>query len=182
MLQNKLNLFLKLSLLILVTASTNSFASTICSFNCPDIGTGGSDSTLSQIVEITSNDTGNLLIDNDGLIILDSNLFNTLSGLTINSTTPVYQGISQLPSTIILPDTLELSTVSFTGDFSISGATIDYLLLREFNSISTLDLTTTNGILVMDTSSLFTVPLPGAIILMLSGIIALFAFGTRKRN
>ena len=94
----------------------------------------------------------------------------------------MYQGIAELPSNFTLPETLQLNTLSYTGGASFTGLESD-ILLRQFNVNAMLDLTASNGILVMDTNSLFAVPLPGAVWFFLSGLIALFSFSlTRQKN
>jgi len=78
------SIFNKIVILMMLVVSSNSYASTICAFNCPDTG-GGIVETLPQIFEIYSNDGSDLSLDTTGLIILDENIFNTFSNLTINS-------------------------------------------------------------------------------------------------
>ena len=172
-------MFIKLSMLVMLAISLNSNASTICSFNCPGTG-GGPEEPLPQILEIYSTDGSGLTLDTNGLIILDINLFNNLSDLTINSPTPIYQGLSELPSVFALPEELQLNTISYTGEASFVGLEND-ILIRQYDIGAILNLTATNGVLVMDTNSLFAVPLPGAIWFLLSGLFSMVALGVRKK-
>ena len=173
------SLFIKIIMLTLLAISSSSYASSICSFNCPDTG-GGTVGALPQIFEIFSNDGSNLSLDTSGLIILDENIFNTFSSLIINSSTPVYQGVDELPAIFTLPEILQLNSIGYTGGASFTGLDDD-ILLRQFNVNTVLDLTASNGILVMDTSSLFAVPLPGAVWLFLGGLISLFSFSFKRK-
>ena len=180
MLLRSRKIIIKLSMLVMLAISLNLNASTICSFNCPGTG-GGAEEPLPQILEIFSTDGGGLTLDTNGLIILDVNLFNNLSNLTINSPTPIYQGPSELPSVFALSEELQLNTISYTGEASFVGLEND-ILLRQYDLGAILNLTATNGVLVMDTNSLFAVPLPGAIWFLLSGLLSLFTLGIRKKQ
>jgi len=108
------NIFTKLLLLATLLLSANSFATTICALNCPSNGGGSGGSTLPQILEIFPTDGSYLFLDTTGLIILDSNVYYNQLNLTINSST-VYIGQNSLPSDMLLPETLELNTLSYTG-------------------------------------------------------------------
>jgi len=175
------NNFIKVLIIIAVSLSGNSFASTICALDCPSTGGGSGGGALPQITEIFPTDGSDLLLDTSGLIILDSDIYNNLLNLTINPSTTVYIGQSSLPSNDALPDTLELFTITYTGGLSITGLASDYVLLQHFNGNTALNLTAANGILVIDTNTLTSVPLPGAIIFMFSGIALLFTQAFRKR-
>jgi len=174
------NIFVNSLLLTSLFLSSNSFATTICSSNCPSTGGSSGGSVLPQILEIFPMDGSDLILDTTGLILLDSNIFNNLANLTINSSTIVYIGESTLPSNLALPDTLELNTLSYTGGLSITGLANAYVLLQQFNATTSLNLTAANGILVMDTSTLAAVPLPGSIIFMFSGLTLLCARSFKK--
>lgn len=178
MISKSKNLLIKLITLVVLTISTNSYASTICSLNCPDTGTG-TGGTLPAIFEIFSSDGSDLTLETNGLIILDESIFSDFSNLTINSLTPVYQGLSELPSSFTLPDVYQLNSTSYTGGASFLGLEND-ILLRQFDVSTLLDLTASNGILIMDTTSLFAVPLPGAVWLFLSGLISFFYYASKK--
>ena len=176
-----INNILKIVLiLIVVSISGNSSATTICAFDCPSTGGGSSGSTLPQITEIFPTDGSDLLLDTTGLIILDSDVYNNLLNLTISPSTSVYIGQNSLPSDKALPDTLELYTISYTGGLSITGLANDYVLLQYFNGNTSLNLTAANGILVIDVDTLTAVPLPGSLILMFSGFALLFTQIFRK--
>jgi len=174
------NIFVNSLLLTSLFLSSNSFATTICSSNCPSTGGSSGGSVLPQILEIFPIDGSDLILDTTGLILLDSNIFNNLANLTINSSTIVYIGESTLPSNLALPDTLELNTLSYTGGLSITGLANAYVLLQQFNATTSLNLTAANGILVMDTSTLAAIPLPGSIIFMFSGLTLLCARSFKK--
>ncbi|MES9856556.1 MAG: hypothetical protein ABW166_08145 [Sedimenticola sp.] len=182
MLQNIKDSILYLSLLPLFIISLNASAVTICALNCQGSGDGGSsEPPLPQIIEFKSPDGGSLVLDIDGLIFLDISIFNKLSGLTISTTTPIYNGLSDLSSDIILPEQFELNIIDLSGGgFSLTGGSIEYSLLRNFQNNSLIDLSTPDGIIVMDTNSLFAVPLPASSLLLFSGIVAFFSFGIRK--
>jgi len=182
MLHSIRSLGIKTLIVISLTLSTNSFAATICTLDCPSTGGGTTGSTLPQILEIFSTDDSSLLLDTTGLIILDSNIYNNSTNLTIDQTTSIFLGQSALPSTLALPDVLELSIISYSGGLSITGLDNDYVLLRQFSNNSSLNLSAINGILIMDTSSLTAVPLPGSIILMLSGLTLLVTRMTRRNK
>ena len=174
------NIFVNSLLLTSLFLSSNSFATTICSSNCPSTGGSSGGSVLPQILEIFPIDGSDLILDTTGLILLDSNIFNNLANLTINSSTIVYIGESTLPSNLALPDTLELNTLSYTGGLSITGLANADVLLQQFNATTSLNLTAANGILVMDTSTLAAIPLPGSIIFMFSGLTLLCARSFKK--
>ena len=179
MLSRSRSIFIRLALFMMLGISTNSNASTICTINCPDAG-GGTGNELPQIIEIFSTDGSDLLLDTNGLIILDTNIFSNLSSLTINSLTPVYQGLSELPTNLNLPEILQLNTITYTGGAEFIGLEND-ILLRQFDVNTMLNLTASNGILIMDTNSLFAVPLPGAVWFLISGLISLFSLGFKKK-
>ena len=168
------------SLLFLFTLSNNTTASTICAFNCPT--DGGGEPSLPTISEIISSNGGLLKLDlSNGLIFMDSDIYNNLAGLTISASTPVYQGLAALPSSIILPDQFELGEIGFTSFFIAEGVGIDYVLLRHFQADMIMDLSTPDGIIVMDTSLLFAspVPVPAAVWLFGSGLIGLAGLARR---
>jgi len=172
------SIFVRLIMLVMLAITSSSYASTICSLNCPDTG-GGTVDTFPQILEIYSTDGSNLSLDTNGIIILDENIFSTFSNLTINSSSPMYQGISELPLNFTLPEILQLNTIGYAGGASFIGLETD-ILLRQFEVSSMLNLTASNGILIMDTSLLFAVPLPGTVLLLLSGLILLFSLKYKK--
>lgn len=168
-------------LLISLLLSSNSFATTICAINCPTTGGGAGGSELPLILEIFPTDGSDLILDTTGLIILDSEIFNNLPNLTINSSTTVYIGESSLPSNLALPDILELNTLFYTGGLSITGLANDYVLLQQFSGSTDLNLTAANGILILDTSTLTAVPVPGSLLFMFSGITLLLTNVFRKK-
>ena len=176
------NIITHVLLLTVVTFSGNSVATIICALDCPSTGSGTSGSALPQITEIYPTDGSDLFLDTTGLIILDTNVYNNLSNLTINPSTSIYVGQSSLPSDKALPDTLELFELSYTGGASITGLGNEYVLLRQFSGTTALSITAANGILVVDANTLVVVPLPGSLIFILSGFAVLFARGTRKDN
>ncbi len=173
-------IFAKSLLLTVLLLSGNSFATTICALDCQSIGGGSGGSSFPQILEIFPTDGSDLFLETTGLIILDVNVYSNLLDLTINPSSSVYIEQSSLPSGLLLPDILELNTLSYTGGLSITGLANDYVLLQQFNGTTSLNLTATNGILVMDTSTLAAVPLPGSIIFMFSGITLLLVRSFQK--
>ena len=170
-----------LSALLVFTASTQ--AATICAVNCPTSEGGGEPDPLPGITELTSPDGSYLTLDINGIIFLDIDLYNNLAGLTIDELTPIYFGLSELPTTI--PATLELFTAEFSGGgLEFIGSTIDYSLLRNFQSSTIMNLATPDGIVVMDTDELFAstvVPVPAAVWLFGSGLIGLIGVARRKK-
>ena len=168
-------------LLPLFIFSSEATAITICALDCPASG-GDTDSTSPQIVEFISLDGSRLELEIDGLIFLDRSVFEGLSSLAIAETTTTYDGLDSIPSDITIPDAMELNEVSFTGGLTLTGGIIDYVLLRQFADDSELVLSATNGIVVLDTDSLFVgaVPLPAAIWLFGSGLLGLIGMARRK--
>ena len=170
-----------LSLLFLFTLSSNTTASTICAFNCPTDGAG--EPLLPTISEFIPSNGGLLDLDlTNGLIFMDSDIYNNLAGLTISASTDVYHGLAALPSSIVIPDQFELGQIGFTS-FIAEGVGIDYVLLRQFQVDTVMNLSTPDGIVVMDTSLLFAspVPVPAAVWLFGSGLIGLAGFARRKK-
>jgi hypothetical protein len=172
----------KLLLLTVLLLSCNAFASTICIQDCTFTGGGTGGSTLPQILEIFPIDGSGLFLDTAGLIILDSNVYDNLSNLTINSSTNVYIGHDSLPLDTNIPETFELNTLSYSGGLSITGLANDYVLLRQFYGDTELNLTAARGILVIDTNTTTVVPLSGSIFFMLSGLALLFTQLLRKNK
>ena len=174
---------LSVLLYLLVTLfSANSQATTICAINCSTTSDGSPDPTVPQITEISPLDGSDLFLKNTGLIILDINIFSNLSNLTIDPVSQIYIGLSALPTSLTLPDTLQLFSVQYTGGLTISGSAIDYVLLREFSGSTVLNISSTLGVLVIDTATLTAVPVPSAIILLISGLSLLLPFGWRKKT
>ena len=168
--------------LVILLLSGNSSAATICALDCPTSGGGSGGSVLPQILDIFPTDGSDLFLDTTGLIILDSSVYNNLANLTISSSTSVYFGQNSLPSNLTLPDTLELNTLSYTGGLSITGLANDYVLLQQFSGNTNLNITATNGVLVLDVATLTAVPLPGSILFMFSGAALLFSGFFRKKS
>ena len=175
------NIIIYSSLSLMFTVSTNVAAARICSFDC-QVGDGGTgDPGLPNVVEFTSLDGSPLNLDIYGLILLDIFLFENLPGITIDELTPVYIGLSELPAHIALPNQFGLSVIEFSdGGASVVGVGIEYVLLRDFQSGTMMHLSTPDGVVVFDTDSIFAVPLPASIVLLLSGLVSLFTFGARK--
>jgi len=169
------------SFVVIAAISSNVAAVTICALACPG-GGGNGESSLPQIVEFTSPDGSQLDLDINGLMFLDISLFNNLSGLTISASTSIYNGLSDLPSNIALPEQFELNLIEFSGgSLSLIGGTVEYSILRNFKSNTIMNLSTPDGIIVMDTNSLFAVPLPASLALLISGLAVLLTYGTRKK-
>ena len=159
---------------------STSHAGTICVLNCePPPG----DPPLPQILEIESLDGGPLTLSNDGLILLDEAVYNG-SNVSINPATNIYFGLDAIPPGNELPETLELNTLSYTVLLILNGLAADHVLIRKtFNAGSSLDLTATEGVVVLDTQQLFVVPIPPAIVFFVSGLAAcFFSLGERKSN
>jgi len=170
------------SFVVITAISSNASAITICALSCPG-GSGSGEPSLPKIVEFASPDGSQLDLDINGLMFLDISLFNNLSGLTISASTPIYNGLSELPSNIVLPEQFELNLVEFSGgSLSLIGGTVEYSILRNFQSDTIMNLSTPDGIIVIDTNSLFAVPLPASLALLLSGLAVLLTYGTRKNN
>lgn len=169
-----------LALMFFMFAS-NTFAGTICISPCLDPATNGQPA-LPQILEIFSPDGSPLTLENNGLIILDRNIFDNVSGLMIDTSTPIYNGLGELPGSITIPDILELNTLSYLGgSLTLNGLLSDFVLLRQFDGNSVLNLTATDGVLVLNTNSLFAVPSPASILLMFGGILVMVPFLRRKK-
>ncbi len=156
-------------------------AVTICSFSCPS-NPADPGAELPQLIEFYSLGNLNLAIENDGLIFLDESLFNSLSGLTINAGTTVYASVNDVPGSIFIPDVLQLSdnTVGFGGDAILTGLAVDYILMADFFASDILNLSSTQGIVLVDAAALTAVPLPAAFWLFVSGMSLLFGV-SRKR-
>jgi hypothetical protein len=140
----------------------------------------GGDNELPYILEIIPLDEGHLTLQTSGLIILDADVYNNLNNLNIDAATNVYLGMADLPVDQVLPDILQLNSIAFTGTLSLTGVANDYILLQQFYGDSTLDLTASGGVLVIDTASLTAVPIPGAALLLLSGMAVLLGMASAR--
>jgi hypothetical protein len=168
--------------LLSLIVSFSSHAATICAISCPTNSDGSPDLSLPQITEISSLDGSDLFLENTGLIILDVNIYNNLSNFTIDPSSQIYIGLSSLPASLALPDTLQLFSVQYTGGLTLTGGAIDYVLLRDYSGDTQLNISATDGVLVMDTNALTAVPAPNAIVLLISGLTFLSAYGRRKKQ
>jgi len=175
-----LNIVVFLTALISITGNVN--ANTICSFGClPDPSTPPVE-TSSSFTEILS--LGNSIVDiqNEGLIFLDSFLFDNLASLSIDEATGIYFGLSAYPSAV--PENMEILTTLGLSDGLIQGSIgAEYLILREFDNTDSLILAATQGVVVLDTATLFAsaVPIPASIWLFGSGLVVLLG-ATKKKS
>ncbi len=130
---------------------------------------------LGNVSEFISSSTTNLTLSNDGLIILDQSIENMSLDFNIDISTSVYRAITELPDSIVLPNLDNIAnTFTVSGDLILSGVSIDFILMRDFNNFSSLSLSSSVGVLILDSTSLSSVPVPGSILMLFSGLFSLF--------
>lgn len=171
------------SLLIVLFAS-RSYALTICGFGCsPSNYLPGVDPVSTG--EVFS--FGNGVIDfsmRDGLVILDSEIFNFHPNLTIDPGTDIYFGLTDVPSGVVVPEFLQVGVLFDATNASLTGLVgLEYMLVRQVSNTDIISITASQGVLVLDVDALVVpaVPVPAAVWLFASGFSSLLLIG-RRRN
>jgi len=171
--------------LLIVLFSSRSHALTICGFGCsPDNYIPGVDPVgAGELISF-----GNSVNDFNlfqGLIILDSEIFNSNPNLTINSGTDIYLGLTEVPSDVVIPEFLQVAVLLESTDAGLTGlVNFEYMVMRQFDNTDIITISASQGVLVLDVDVLVVsaVPVPAAAWLFCSGLLGLIGMARRKKS
>lgn len=173
-------------LISFLTIAFRSQAATICAIGCSD-GSAPAPApaedprpvlaSLSPVPGLEAH----LTLASSGLILLERSVFDGLENLVISPDTDVFFDLELLPDHLSEFDLFRLGKVQFGGRMEIAGFT-DELLLYGFSGSDSLDLSSTSGILVLDSVRLTTVPLPVGLALFMSGLCFMSSVAYREKN
>ena len=168
------------TIIVLLIMSSEAYAGTICVGSCPAEPGPDEGPILPAISEITSSGNSVLDIQNDGLILLDTYIYDNLT-IDIAASTTIYFGLGALPPGLEIPGDFILNVLGLGNGGSILGSiAADHLLLRQFDNTDQLTLSASQGVVVFDTATLIATPIPAAMWLFGSGLVMLMLSARRK--